>query len=296
MQWSSELEAVIQRDAPLAPHTTFGIGGKADFLISPRDATEFARAYAAALGSGLPVYLLGGGSNLLIADDGVRGVVIRVPAQAREEIVIDGETVVAPAGAALGTLVLKTVRAGLSGLEVLAGIPGTVGGAVVMNAGGRYGCIGDRVTTVWVIDRLGRVLARPSREIRWGYRATDLTAPVAAVEFKLDRDLPAAVERRMAEHLAEKQGAQPLAQASAGSFFKNPPGHAAGRLIEMAGLKGRRRGAACVSDKHANFIVNLGGATAADVLALAGEVRDEVHGRFGKELESEVHFWPGRRV
>ncbi len=292
MPWRSGLSHILERDVPLAPYTSFGIGGKADFFLAPESGSEFARAYAAALGSGLPVYVLGGGSNLLIGDNGIRGIVIRMPDTSCGQVSIRGEAVVAPAGMALSALILATVRAGLSGLEVLAGIPGTVGGAVSLNAGGRYGCIGDKVATVWVVDRLGRVLARPSAEVQWGYRTSSLTEPVVEVEFALERERPALIERRMEEILAEKREAQPMAQQSAGSFFKNPPGDNAGRLIEEAGLKGRRCGAASVSERHANFIVNLGGATAADVLTLAGEVRQRVRDRFGMELEREVRCWP----
>jgi UDP-N-acetylmuramate dehydrogenase len=292
MPWFSELKHITERHAPLAPHTTFGIGGRADFLLSPSDGGEFARAYAAARGAGLPVYVLGGGSNLLISDDGVRGVVIRMPNDARDRIEIIGETVTAPTGVPLAALVRDTVLAGLSGLEILAGIPGTVGGAVAMNAGGRYGCIGDKVATVWIMDEIGRVLPKKAADISWGYRTTSLKGPVTAVEFKLERDRADAIERRLQQALAEKQEQQPLGHSSAGCFFKNPAGDVAGRLIEDAGMKGKRRGAACVSERHANFIVNLGGATAADVLALADEVRGQVRERFGTELENEVQCWP----
>lgn len=288
----SEFEHMMERDAPLAPHTTFGIGGRADILLTPSDHSEFARAYATSLASGLPVYVLGGGSNVLVSDEGVRGVVLRMPKDSKDSISIRGTTVTTPAGVLLATLVHETVHAGLTGLEILAGIPGTLGGAIAMNAGGRYGCIGDKVSSVWIVDRLGRTLPVSGRKIPWGYRTANLSGPVVSVELELARDLPAAIEGRMAQILDEKHGTQPLGHSSAGCFFKNPPGDAAGRLIEHAGLKGRRRGGACVSEQHANFIVNLGGATAADVLALAHEVREQVRERFGTELEHEVRCWP----
>lgn len=292
MHWHAGLEHILARDVPLAEYTTFGIGGPVDYFLTPSDSGEFARAYAAALRSKLPVYVLGGGSNVLIRDNGIRGVVIRMPKASPDLSSIRGQTVIVDAGLHLGALVRATARVGLAGLEVLVGVPGTVGGALRVNAGGRYGSIGDRVSLVWLVDEMGRVMARRARDIQWGYRQTSITEPITAVEFHLEREPAAAIERRMGEILGEKRSTQPMDYPSAGCFFKNPPGRAAGRLIDESGLKGLSRGGACVSEKHANFIVNKGGATASDVLALAEEVRARVRDRFDTELEPEVRCWP----
>lgn len=291
MRWQAAIENILTHDEPLDKRTSFQIGGRADYFLQPGDASAFAAAYAAASRSGLPIYILGGGTNLLISDEGIRGIVIRVPENGGTARVT-GHNIMASAAMSLPALVKTGVQAGLGGLERLAGIPGTVGGAVKMNAGGRYGFIGDFVETVWCVDCMGRVLPRKGREIRWGYRSTSIDAPIMAVEFTLRAERQLMLERRMKEILEEKQSSQPMNQRSAGCFFRNPPGGSAGQLIEAAGLKGSRRGEACVSEKHANFIVNLGAAKASDVLALADDVRGGVQKEFGVSLEMEVCRWP----
>jgi UDP-N-acetylmuramate dehydrogenase len=251
--------------------------------------------------SRLPVFILGGGSNLLVSDHGVPGIVIcttkladkSMPAQSYATFSehAAGSLVQLRAGTNLEKAVLWTARAGLSGLECLAGIPGTVGGAVRMNAGGRYGMICDAVAAVWCVDTQGRIYQRTADDIQWGYRATDLGDPIVRVEFDLKRKPAEAVRLQRAKILSEKRASQPVQQHSAGCFFKNPGEDKAGELIEMAGLKGYRIGEACVSPKHANFIVNLGGATANDVLALTDTVRDRVYAEFDVSLENEVSTW-----
>lgn len=291
MGWYSGLEPILRRNEPLAARTTFGIGGRAAFFIEPRSEADLSAAYPAALRSGLTVYILGGGSNLLVADDGVPGIVVCMTGLADKSLSTRGSCVQVRAGTSLEKTIVWTARAGLSGLECLAGIPGTVGGAVRMNAGGTYGNIGDRVVSVWCVDRNGRIYARPGHDVQWGYRATDLRDPIVRVEFDLYEKPPEAVKERRAQILGQKRAAQPIRMRSAGCFFKNPTGEHAGQLIESAGLKGSRVGEACVSETHANFIVNLGRATAGEVLALSETVREEVSSEFGVELENEVCFW-----
>ena len=293
MPWHRGLEPFLKRCEPLAVRTTFRIGGAAAFFLEPPDEDAFADAYAASRRSGLPVRILGGGSNVLITDEGVRGVVLstaglRGPTGAAEQ-----GKVRAQAGTSLSGLIRWAVRHGLAGIEGLAGIPGTVGGAVCMNAGGRDGTIGERVATVWCLGRDGKTFARQGRDVRWGYRSTDIGEPVTAVELLLDRDRPAKIRERIETTLAAKLESQPVAEMSAGCFFKNPRGASAGKLIDDAGMKGKRVGKACVSSRHANFIVNLGGATADDVLALCGQVRERVREQHGVLLENEVRCWPG---
>ena len=292
MSWYDGLEDILRRNEPLAKRTTFRIGGPAATFLEPDDERQFALAYSAALRSGLPVHILGGGSNLLICDEGVPGVVLSTALlQSGAPAVHEGRVVVR-AGMRLSRLVRWTAQSGLAGLECLAGIPGTVGGAVRMNAGGRYGCVGGRVEAIWCADRRGETVMRQARHVRWGYRSTDIAEPILAVEFQLERDSAGKTEGRLTEILEEKRSSQPVELRSAGCFFKNPPKESAGRLIDGAGMKGRRVGGACVSDKHANFIVNLGGATARDVLALSTQVRERVRECFRVSLESEVCYWP----
>ena len=292
MNWYSEFEAILEPEVPLAKWTTFRIGGRAAFLLAPTDVASFARAYRAACALGLPVHVLGMGSNLLVSDAGVRGVVLTTMRLRERKTMRDDGVVRVGAGASLAGLLRWTARAGLSGLEFLAGVPGTVGGAVVMNAGGRGGGIGSRVHAIWAVERNGSLYRRGARDIAWWYRDTDIADPVVSVEFQLEEDDPETVQDRVAKALMEKSRSQPMGIPSAGCFFKNPPGDSAGRLIDAAGLKGLRMGHAAVSVKHANFIVNRGNATASDVWALCETVRERVRARFGVVLEREVRFWP----
>ena len=292
MAWHQGLEPSLRRTEPLAVRTTFRIGGSAAFFLEPTDERAFADAYAAAVRSGMPVHILGGGSNLLISDSGVQGIVLST-ARLRGRIrTASRRRARVPAGMSLRKLVRWTARHRLAGLEGLVGIPGTVGGAVYMNAGGRHGAIGSRVGAVWCVGRDGETFVRGGRDVRWEYRSTNIREPILAVELLLDRDRPAAIRERMDATLAQKRESQPVAEPSAGCFFKNPPGESAGSLIERSGMKGQRVGMARVSTRHANFIVNMGGATAGDVLALRGKVRDRVRERFGLRLEDEVCHWP----
>ena len=292
MAWHQGLEPFLRRTEPLALRTTFRIGGSSAFFLEPPDERAFADAYAAAVRSGMPVRILGGGSNLLISDRGVQGIVLSTAGLRGRIRMASGRRARMPAGMSLRKLVRWTARHRLAGLEGLVGIPGTVGGAVYMNAGAGHGTIGSRVGTVWCIGRDGETFVRRGRDVRWGYRSTDIREPIVAVELLLDRDRPAAIRERMDGTLAQKRESQPVDELSAGCFFKNPRGESAGRLIEQAGMKGQRVGMARVSRRHANFIVNMGDATAGDVLALCGKVRDRVRERFGLRLEDEVCYWP----
>lgn len=292
MNWRSGLEDILEHDAPLSERTTFHIGGTAEFLLTPRDTASFARAYKAACASGLPVRVLGCGSNLLVDDAGVPGIILSTAGlRTRGPVDANGIMRVA-AGANLKQLVSWCAQSGLNGLECLAGIPGTVGGAVVMNAGAYNGSIGAAVRTVWCVARDGKLFRRDCADVEWAYRRTDIDAPVVEVEFKLGRENSDSVLDRMADALITKHRAQPVGIPSAGCFFKNPPGDSAGRLIDAAGLKGISVGHASVSAQHANFIVNHGGASSSDVLRLFRTVKDNVRERFGVALENEVRFWP----
>ena len=296
MPWYDGLEDILKRDEPLAGRTTFGIGGSADMLLEPGNDDQFAAAWTAARRSGQPVHVLGGGSNVLIRDDGVRGIVISTRRMKDRNPVKRGDHVVARAGMPLRRVVRWAMDSGLAGLECLVGIPGTVGGAVHMNAGGKHGYIGERVHSLWCVSEDGSLVCRSAGDVQWEYRRTSVWEPIVAVEFLLQRDSKAAILERSRAILAQKARSQPMGKRSAGCFFKNPTGQSAGRLIDEAGLKGLTVGGARVSEKHANFIVNLGNATAADVLSLSGTIRDRVRARAGIVLENEVCCWPQPRV
>lgn len=287
----------LRRDVQLAPLTTFRIGGAAAWLAEPATPAELAEAFAFAKREGLAVRLLGGGSNLLVADKGVAGLVVRLSPQSEfatlERLAADGSAWRVGAAVPLARLLRVAAENGRCGLEKLAGIPGTVGGAAAMNAGGDGIGIGDVVVRAAVMDPDGaeRILDRSS--LAFGYRHSNLDGlTVVWLEVALpDRDDPAAILARISERRARKAATQPIALASAGCVFKNPDARSAGMLIDQAGCKGLRTGGAEVSDLHANFVVNRGGASARDVLALAERMRAAVYGRFGANLELELKTW-----
>ena len=236
--------------------------------------------------------VLGGGANVLIRDDGFDGVVISLDDKPFQQVEINGEQVRAGAGVDLMTLVRDCCRLGLAGMEGLAGIPGTVGGAIRMNAGGRFGDISQTVETVEVIDSSARRKVLSKAEVGFAYRRTNLGgAVVTAATFRLQQQDPDEVNSRFKDYWRLKKESQPMAEHSAGCVFANPQGDSAGRLIDQAGLKGAHCGKARVSDHHANFIVADQGATAADVLRLIERIRGTVRERFGVELELEIDIW-----
>lgn len=276
----------------LADLTWFRLGGPAEHVIHPAAAEDLGGILRRALDCGVAVKMLGGGANVLVRDDGFDGLVIRLDDGPFQQVTLDGERVHAGAGANLVRLARLCCRLGLSGFEPLAGIPGTVGGAVRMNAGGRHGDISDTVETVDLVDDAGRLRRLAKAELGFAYRRTALDgAVVTGATFRLRQTGPDEVRARFREIWRAKRRSQPLGGRSAGCVFANPPGDSAGRLIDLAGLKGIRCGGARVSPVHANFIVAERGATAADVLRLIDRIRQTVHGRFGIELELEIDIW-----
>ncbi|HYF01139.1 MAG TPA: UDP-N-acetylmuramate dehydrogenase [Planctomycetota bacterium] len=270
----------FRAEAPLGPLTTLKVGGPADYLVEPRDETELADVFRAAWEGDVPVRFLGSGANLLVRDEGVRGAVVRLSRFDRRH----GLHV--QAGYNLAKLCKETAAEGLAGLEVLAGVPATVGGAIRMNAGGRHGEIASAVRYVDVLTTAGQVRRLSREEVGFRYRGTRLDgAIVVAAGFDLKPD--DGVRARYDAILGEKKRSQPLGTHNAGCMFKNPPGGHAGRIIDQCGLKGLRVGDAHVSRKHANFIVNDGRATAADVLRLV----DLIQRRAPVPLELEVLVW-----
>lgn len=292
MSFCADFDDIITRGFPLGKLSTWGIGGPAEMLARPRSPRELARLLARAAEEARPVRFLGGASNLLLADEGVKGLVVKLEGKAfaRVEAVPGGLR--CGAGAKLARAVREAAAAGLSGLEGLAGIPGTIGGALVMNAGGRWGCIGEAVADVRILDASGAPAALPRAQAGFGYRTSRLRGrPVTGGLLVLTPDDPEAVRARTRKVLAEKRRTQPLRAASAGCVFRNPPGLSAGLLIEELGFKGRRVGGAAVSERHANFILNLGGARCADVLELIDAIRRAAREARGIELDLEVEVW-----
>ncbi len=294
MSWFSGLEAIVRTDVPLRDHTWYRLGGPARWFCQPRDERELARLLARLRDAGIAWRVLGGGANVIIRDEGFSGAVIRLASGAFEAIRFEPEgVVVAGAGADLPRLVRATLDHGLVGLEALAGIPGTVGGAVRMNAGGRYGEIGRFVRLVRVMERDGTLVDRSASEVGFAYRHSQLAGCVIlAATLSLRPGDAEAARRRHRAIWMEKYGSQPaLAARTSGCVFKNPPGAAAGRLLDQAGLKGTRIGGAEISRRHANFIEAHDDATAADVLHLITLAKERVRAATGIELEPEVEIW-----
>jgi len=280
-------------DEPMAKHTTFRIGGPADYLVLPSSAKEVAAVLVAAKECGVPVTILGNGSNVLVRDKGIRGLVLKFDAT-MGAMSHNGATVRAGAGAALGDVARYAGSLHLTGLEFAVGIPGSIGGAVFMNAGAYDGEIGGCVAAVTAVSQEGRLRRFSHDDIRFGYRDSVFQhngCIICEVELALREGNPAAIARKMNEYTRRREAKQPIEMPSAGSTFKRPPGHFAGTLIEQAGLKGLKVGGAQVSEKHAGFIVNAGGATAKEVLALIGEVQRRVQEKFGVKLQPEVRIF-----
>jgi UDP-N-acetylmuramate dehydrogenase len=296
-----ELEAILpgrlRTDEPLAAYTTLRVGGPADFLALAQTTDEVVRLVETARRLGLPWRIIGRGSNLLVADRGVRGLVIRNTA--REVRVLPGDRpesqiVRADAGVSCANLAGRTARLGLAGLEFAVAIPGTIGGAVVQDAGAHGAQMADVLVAVEMLDREGRPRTAPAEELALGYRTSRFKQPprgeaVLRADLRLRRSTVEAVGALIDEIRRWRAASQPT-EPSAGSIFTNPPGDFAGRLVEQAGLKGRQVGGARISTRHANFVVNLGGARAEDVRALIELARSEVRARFGVNLEPEVEM------
>lgn len=295
----------VQSRKPLAPLTRYHLGGSAEWFVRPQDTRQLAEVIARCRSANVPMRVLGGGANLLVDDEGVDGVVVHLDAPSFSSIqwvpdvtisagAVSHEPVLVRVGAGvdMARLTLESVRRGLAGLECMAGIPGSIGGIIRMNAGGRWGEIGNVVQDVSVIDASGELRTLGRDEAGFSYRHTRLKGEiVCGATLRLMPDDPAEVERRYQDIWAAKKAAQPLGAHSAGCVFKNPPGDSAGRLIDAAGLKNRRIGTAEVSGAHANFIVARKGGRARDVLELIGLVQRTVADRFGVDLELEIEVW-----
>ena len=283
-------EAKVLVKEPMASHTTFKIGGPADYFVKPETVEELAAVLKLCKEEEVPYFILGNGSNLLVGDKGFRGVVIQLYKNF-DGMTIEGTTVTAKAGAMLVRVAKESGKAGLTGLEFASGIPGTIGGAMVMNAGAYGGEMKDVVTSVTVLTKDGEIKKLSGEEMNFRYRGSvvedeDYIVLEAVMELK-EGNLEE-IQARMAELTLQRKTKQPIEFPSAGSTFKRPEGYFAGKLIQDAGLRGFQVGGAQVSEKHCGFVINAGGATAADVMSLMQQVSDKVNEEFGVTLEPEV--------
>ena len=286
-----EIRGEVRFKEPLSFHTSLRIGGPADIFVVPQDIDDIRHALKFAEREQLPVAVIGGGNNLLVRDRGVRGVVLRLEGcLGRAEY--HGEEALAGAGVGLSTLIREAAAVNLGGIECLVGIPATIGGALAMNAGTPDGWIGDFVSAVYFLHPDGTLGEFKPSTGTFTYRAFDVPegAVLVGCRLRLTRRPLAEIHKEIRQRLKHKKSTQPLALASAGCVWKNPSGDVAARLVEKSGLKGRRLNGAEISSKHANFIVNRGGATTADILALMDLTRERVHAHFGVTLEPEIRI------
>lgn len=282
----------IRMREPMSRHTTFRIGGPADYFLQPESIEEIRKILEVCSRERIPWFILGNGSNLLVSDQGYRGVVIQLYRN-WNRIAVKAGRITAQSGVSLAALSKKAMEASLTGLEFAGGIPGTLGGAVVMNAGAYGGEMKDVLGEITVLDVSGRQMILPADQLEMGYRTSVVKIRnyiVLEASLKLEPGKKETIQALMQDLSQRRSSKQPLEYPSAGSTFKRPEGHFAGKLIMDAGLKGYRLGDAQVSEKHCGFVVNRGHATAADVAAVMKHVQEEVRRQFQVELEPEVKF------
>lgn len=286
------LEGRVQAGIPMRELTTMRVGGAADCVVHAANEQDIAKVVRACRENGLPLTLVGRGSNLVVRDGGLRGVALHLGAEF-SRVTVEGDCVTAQAGATLGALARTAQQHGLAGLEFAEGIPGSVGGGVYMNAGAYGGEMSQALECARVLTPSGDIVEMDAAALDMRYRHTSLMETggvVLSARFRLKPDDPEQIAARMAEYSHRRREKQPLQYASSGSFFKRPEGYFAGKLIQDAGLKGASVGGAQISELHAGFLINRGGATASDVLALMEKVQHEVQAQFGVRLEPEVRI------
>ncbi len=284
-------EAFVLENEPMSRHTTFRVGGPADLFVMP-DRKNFAAVVDCCRQNGVPYCVIGNGSNLLCGDGGVEGVVIEI-GKRMAAIEIDETRVIAEAGALLTNIAAAAAQEGLTGFEFAAGIPGSIGGAAVMNAGAYGGEMKDIISDATILQQDGTVRTIPARQLGFSYRHSVIPGEgwlVCSVTLSLQKGRKADINEKMSELGKKRAEKQPLEYPSAGSTFKRPEGYFAGKLIEDAGLRGCLCGDAQVSEKHCGFVINKGNATAADIRNLMTHIQTTVRDRFGVELEPEVKF------
>jgi UDP-N-acetylmuramate dehydrogenase len=280
----------VERNHSIAPYTTYHLGGKAAAFVEPQSNEDLGGLLRHLTDTQVPYLMLGGGSNVLFADEGYKGVVIRL-GRGFQGIHLEGDRVRVKAATKLVTVLAKTREAGLGGVEFFAGIPGTLGGAVVGNAGAKKAWIGPTVEELTIVTPQGEVKRLKKADYTFGYRQSNLKLSgnvlVEAV-LKLKKEPKDAIEKKVKDYFKVRRGKQPRVEKNAGSVFKNPEGNFAGRLTESVGLKGFKSGGARVSEIHANFIINEGGATSHNVVAVMREIQKRVWGQYQIKLEPEI--------
>ena len=282
----------VLTDEPMKQHTTFKIGGPADYFLVPETGEEVGEIIKICRKTDTPYFSLGNGSNLLVGDGGYRGAVIQVYRN-MSAVTVEGTTITAQAGALLSAVAAAAKNASLTGCEFAGGIPGTVGGAAVMNAGAYGGEMKDVLVEVTVMDAEGKIFAIPAEKLELGYRTSVIKKAgyiVLEAKIRLKEGDQEAIRERMKELTIQRTTKQPLEYPSAGSTFKRPEGYFAGKLVMDSGLRGYQVGGARVSEKHCGFVINAGDATAKDVRTLMDNVRDIVYEKYGVTLEPEVKF------
>ena len=279
-------------DEPMKQHTTFKIGGPADYFLVPESGEEAGEIIKICKQTDIPYFILGNGSNLLVGDGGYRGVVIQIYRN-MSAVTTEGTIITAQAGALLSSVAAVAKNASLTGFEFAGGIPGTVGGAAVMNAGAYGGEMKDVLVEVTVMDADGNIFTIPAEKLELGYRTSIIKKAgyiVLEAKIRLEEGNQEAIRERMKELTIQRTTKQPLEFPSAGSTFKRPEGYFAGKRVMDSGLRGYQVGGARVSEKHCGFVINAGGATAKDVRTLMENVRDIVYKKYGVTLEPEVKF------
>ena len=290
---SSEIiDEIFRYDIPLQKYTSFRTGGAAEIFVEPLGTSELKKVLQFCKDEQKKVSIFGKGTNLLIGDNGVKGVVIHLGGINFKNVERNGRYVLSGAGVNLPKLVRTVALSGFGGLEVLAGIPGTVGGAVMMNAGGKYGNISDTISSLTTMTFDGSIIKHKREDVEFEYRGCNLSKQIVIeVEFQLNESKIEVVLEKMDEIYNEKQETQPLGTFNAGSIFKNTPQYKAAELIDKANLKGLKVGGALVSEKHANFIVNTGNATSTDILELIKIIKETIKKKYNVSLEEEIHIW-----
>lgn len=292
MNWWKNLKGRVSHSVPLSKLTTFKIGGPVRFFIEPKDIADLKLLFRLNARNKIPVLVIGAGSNILAADKGLNAIVIKLDSVFFKKISVSNNTLTVGAGCLNGQVIRFCKEHGLSGLEFLSGIPGTLGGALAMNAGLPDKNIGDLVVDVTVMDYRGRIKILRKKQIKFGYRESSLAGYVIlSARLKFFKKDKAKIDAEIGEYLKARANNQDLRRPSAGCIFKNHVMFPAGKLIDQCGLKMKKIGSACISEKHANFIVNNGGAKARDVLGLIKLVRREVKNKFNITLEPEIKIW-----
>jgi UDP-N-acetylmuramate dehydrogenase len=292
MSLADDFPDITKRNEPLGPYTHLKIGGPAELLIQPRDVDELRTVLTACQTQKIPVRMLGGGNNLLVREEPVPGAVIRLTAPAFTMLEWDGRRIAAGGGGLLYDLIAFSIRQGLTGLETLAGIRGTVGGSVRCNVGDRAGEISQAVREVRVLTDTGKVQVHTRDDLTFSEHQSDIDEPVIlSIVFELERDSPIAVLKRMRKAWILRKAVEPLSFQAFVRLFRNPPGQTAAALIDRAGLTKTRIGGAELSERNSNYVVAHPGTTSADILQLADHVRARVKERTGASLDRELHVW-----